>query len=105
MILATGIGDSPLFLAVIGGMFGVFSGGSLVALVRVKADKHRIVVDAAQGAVIVQSGVIESLNAELARVRTELAEVSAANRRNERRVTRLEQEIRQAGLEIPNGNH
>jgi hypothetical protein len=104
VIVAAGIGDSPLFLAVIGGMFGLFSGGTIVALVRVKADKHRIVVDAAQGAVIVQSGVIETLNAELQRVSAVAEKCENENQRLQKRVTRLEMEIKRAGLEIPNGN-
>jgi hypothetical protein len=104
VIAATGIGNSPLFLALITGVLGVFGGGTIIALLKVPADKHRIVVDAAQGAVIVQSGVIETLNTELTRVREQLAEVLGREAVREKRIERLEAVIKRAGLEPPNGN-
>lgn len=45
---------------------------ALVAMRRVGAEKQSIIVDAAQGAVIVQQGVIDSLQDQLDRAKQEL---------------------------------
>lgn len=53
---------------------GIGSGGivaSVVALLKVRPEAGQIVVTAAQGALIVQSGVIEELRKELDRVKIE----------------------------------
>ena len=103
MISADSVVQSPLFVAIIAGLFGLFSGGTLVALFRVNADKQKIVVDAAQGAVIIQSSVIDDLNEELGRVRKELNAVEKRARDCQRRVGRLERELHIAGVDVPNG--
>ena len=51
--------------ALIGG--GGFAGG-IVALVKMRPETTRIVVDAAEGAVVVQKGVISELRAEIDRL-------------------------------------
>jgi chromosome segregation ATPase len=45
--------------------------GAIVTAFKLKPEKNRLVVDAAEGAVIVQTGVIKSLHDELSRVRQE----------------------------------
>lgn len=62
--------------AVIGLIIALGGGGGLAALLRSRADGSRIVVDAAQGAVIVQSGVIGDLRGQIAELRAQLAEIS-----------------------------
>lgn len=52
-------------------LVGLFGGGTLVALFRVNADRGKVVIEAAQGAVIVQTGVIEALQEELNRLKEE----------------------------------
>ncbi len=78
-------------------MVGVFGGGSVVALFRVGADRGKVVIEAAQGAVIVQTGVIEALQEELNRLkeeravdRAEIARLRAENAALSTRVTRVE---------------
>jgi hypothetical protein len=66
VILAT-IDVTVLLVALMGG--GLFSG--IVALLKFKPEKDAVVVSAAQGAVIVQSGVIDALQEELRRAREE----------------------------------
>jgi capsule polysaccharide export protein KpsE/RkpR len=58
----------------------LLSGGfvtGVVALLRFRVDKDAVVVTAAQGAVVVQTGVIDALQEELKRVKTELDESRA----------------------------
>ena len=95
--------NSPLLIAVVAGLLGIFGGGTVVALFRVNADKQRVIVDAAQGAVIVQTGVIDNLRDELHRVQALLTNMQSENRALQQRMARLEREIRRGGLEIPNG--
>lgn len=64
MILAA-LDITPILVAVLGGGFVT----GLVALLRFRVDKDAVVVSAAQGAVVVQSGVIDALQEELARAR------------------------------------
>jgi cell division protein FtsL len=61
-----------VLIAVITALSGLFVGGGLAALFRINADRNKVVVDASQGAVIVQTGVIVSLQGELLRVQKEL---------------------------------
>jgi hypothetical protein len=80
-------------------LVGVFGGGSLVALLRVSADRGKVVVEAAQGAVIVQSSVIDGLREELGRLkaeserqRAELIQLRRQNAEQARRLAALESE-------------
>lgn len=75
-------------LAIVLGSGGVI--GGLVTLLRLRSDTARTTVSAAEGAVIVQSGVISSLRDENTRLREaneELRELLAAidERKNARR--------------------
>lgn len=83
---------SPWVTAAVALSVGLFGGGGLVALLRVRTDKNKIVVDAAQGAVIVQSGVIEALREELNRVKGERQRLEqlVQNLRNEVQALRRE---------------
>jgi peptidoglycan hydrolase CwlO-like protein len=55
----------------------VFGGGGVAALIRTRSEGPKILVDAAAGAVVVQSGVIESLKDDLHDARAEIAELRA----------------------------
>lgn len=70
-----------IVIALIGG--GGLVGG-IVALLRLKPDVARVTVSAAEGAVIVQSGVIKSLQDEIARL-------CLAEEECERRCTEMEE--------------
>lgn len=67
----TGI-TSPAVTAVIAVIVAVFGGGGLAMLLRLGADKGKIVIEAAQGAVVVQTGVIDALQEELNRLKAEV---------------------------------
>ena len=62
-----GIDLTAILVAILGGGFVT----GLVALLRFRVDKDAVVVSAAQGAVVVQSGVIDALQDELARARAD----------------------------------
>jgi len=71
--------NGPAVTAVVTLLVGLFGGGTGVALARVRVDKNEVVVRASQGAVIVQSTVIDDLQDELARVRADNAQIRADN--------------------------
>jgi hypothetical protein len=81
---------SGLVSAVVALLVGVFGGGTIVALLRVNADKGKVVIEAAQGAVIVQTSVIDDLQAELQRVKGELAALRVENADLLRRIAAVE---------------
>lgn len=81
--------------------------GGVVALLKLRPESGQIVVTAAQGAVVVQSGVIETLRAEAERYRAEAAalrlRVTALEMERERereRVAALEAEVRALRAEV-----
>lgn len=82
-----------VLVAVLGG--GFLTG--LVALLRYRTDKDSVIVTSAQGAVVIQSGVITALKDELERVRTErnedVAKCAAENTAQTEKIKRLEAEI------------
>jgi len=53
----------------------LFTGGGLVAVMRARPEGSKLIVDAAQGAVVVQAGVIDSLREELAEARREIEDL------------------------------
>jgi cell shape-determining protein MreC len=73
MLAADTAVTSPLVTAVVALIIGVCGGGGLAALLRIRADRGKVVIEAAQGAVIVQTSVIEDLHTELARVKADVA--------------------------------
>ena len=70
--------------------------GAIVAFFKLKPETSQIIVNTAQGAVIVQSGVIETLQTELIRVSAELAEV---RQQREKDITELRNQLAAAILE------
>lgn len=89
---ATGAAWLPWLIAAIASVLG---GGGLAALIRSGREGSKILVDAAAGAVVVQTGVIDSLRKELDDARAEIAELRShmtevARLRN--RITDLEHE-------------
>jgi hypothetical protein len=71
----------PYLVAVIAALLG---GGGLTTLFRSRGEGPKLLVDAAQGAVVVQTAVMQSLRTELGEARTEIAQLradlAAANR-------------------------
>lgn len=61
---------TPFAVAAIAGLFG---GGGVVAMMKVGKEGSRIIVSAAEGAVVVQVKVIETLQSDLRAARTEIA--------------------------------
>jgi uncharacterized protein involved in exopolysaccharide biosynthesis len=103
------LGSNPLLITLVAGILGLFSGGALVALLRIKVDKEKIVVEAAQGAVVIQTNVIDNLNEELTRVRLELHSMQGIARAFESELVVLRKENvdlrkRVAALEEENGS-
>lgn len=67
-------------VAVVIAIIGILGGGGgIVALLKVRPEAGQVSVSAAQGAVIVQTGVIENLQREMARLRGEVDEVRKEN--------------------------
>lgn len=69
--------NSPVLYVVVSVIVGVAGGGGLAQLIRVSSDRSRVMVDAAQGAVIVQTSVITDLREEINRLRQDNAEMKA----------------------------
>jgi hypothetical protein len=67
--------NSPVLYVVVSVIVGVAGGGGLAQLIRVSSDRSRVMVDAAQGAVIVQTSVITDLREEIQRLRQDNAEM------------------------------
>lgn len=85
---------SPAVTTVVSIVLGVFGGGSFVALLRIRADRNQVVVAAAQGAVIVQTGVIDALHEELGRLKRDLGELRDRRAEAERELEMLRSENR-----------
>ena len=94
MMAASDVGSSPLLIASIAGLAGVFGGGTLVALFRFNADKNRVVIDASQGAVVVQSGVIKDLRGELTRTQQEIHDLREKDAKKAKQLDACADEIR-----------
>lgn len=76
MILAGGNAAGSGWLAIVVPVLAVLvGGGGLVAYLRLRKESPNIVVQAAQGAVIVQSGVIESLQEEIRSLRGQVRDL------------------------------
>jgi threonine dehydratase len=69
---------------------------AIVAAFKVKPDIARVTVSAAEGAVIVQSGVISSLRDELNRLKADHAECEKRHDEMEERLTREVEQLRAA---------
>lgn len=75
---------TPLIIALIGGG-GLI--GAVVALMKVRPENNAAVVTAAQGAVLIQTGLMEQLRSALEETRQELAAERAARRELEEKMT------------------
>src|SRR5262245_40975617 len=127
MTLIAAISDwTPLIIA-IAGTGGII--GAIVAFLKVRPEAGQIAVTASQGALIIQTGVIETLNKENAQLRERLENMEskvallsdlrdrvedlederkhlrAENGRLRKRVAALEQQVRAMGQEPVNGEH
>lgn len=81
----------------------IFSGGlvgGVVALLKLRPESGQIVVTAAQGAVVVQSGVIDDLRQELQNLRAERDALRAENVQLRTRVAALEQKFEALRAEV-----
>jgi cell division protein FtsB len=101
---------TPFLIAILG--TGGLAGG-IVAFLKIRPEAGQIAVTASQGALIVQSGVIDELRKENERLRDRLTAIEAEmskynnlaieNWRLRQRVAELEREVKQ--LKAENGNH
>ena len=99
MTAASVAGQATSWLPVVVALIvAVLGGGGIVALIKAKPERSLISVNAAQGAVIVQSGVIDSLRADLEAARGEIREL----RSHMIEMAALREQVR--GLEAENGN-
>jgi uncharacterized membrane protein len=80
-----------LVIAVVGST-GFF--GGIYALLKLRPEAGQITVTAAQGAIIVQTGVIDNLRKELTRILEENARVIEENRVLKERLEMLENKLR-----------
>lgn len=64
--------------------------GAVIALLKLRPEAGQIMVTTAQGVVIVQTGVIDSLRSELKRVSDELDELRTENANLRLRIRQLE---------------
>lgn len=92
MLIWTITPDPPIpqggsFLAaVILAIIGFFFGGGLIAYLRLRKEGPKIIVEAAQGAVVVQSGVIATLEKQISDLTGQLVEA----RKMESKIRQLE---------------
>lgn len=93
--MATAIDLNGLLVVVMGG--GFLTG--VVALLKFKPEKDAVVVSAAQGAVVVQSGVIDALQEELARARSERDEARKNCEAAEAKAAYLRRQLKSVGEE------
>lgn len=74
----------------------IFGGGlvtAVVALYKVKPEAGQIVVTAAQGALLVQSGVLENLQKEIARLNQEVTDLKERLSDREQQIMQLQQQL------------
>ncbi len=103
LLLATSSGNglnTTVLSILVSLIIGLFGGGSLVALLKVKVDKNQIVISAAQGAVIIQSGVIDDLQEELSRIKVNLTECLNELHKAEKEINLLNNSLYKAEHEI-----
>lgn len=74
--------------------------GAVVALVKLRPESGQIVVTAAQGALVVQSGVIESLRNQNAHQQARIDDLQMENNQLRMRVGTLERELHSLRDEI-----
>jgi len=80
------------------GVVGLLGGGllaGLAALVKARPERDAIVITQAQGALTVQSGVIDTLREEIARLERQLVQVREDHRRERERRFAAEARVRE----------
>lgn len=82
----------------VGLVVALFGGGGLAALLRLRGDTSRIVVDAAKDVVVIQRGAIESLQAQIEALTSRIAAVEARATEAEARAIAAEQRAAAAEL-------
>lgn len=82
----------------VGIVVALFGGGGLAALLRLRGETSRIVVDAAQGAVVVQSSVIADLRTQIESLTSRIAAVEVRATEAEARAIAAEQRAAAAEL-------
>lgn len=94
---------SPWFTGLVALIVGLGGGGGLAALIKLRPERGRIVIDAAQGAVVVQATVIDDLQDELARVKAELAAEREARQAERAEYQRELTDLRSRVARVENG--
>lgn len=84
--------DATIIQIVIG-LAGVLGGGALAALFKVGPQRKHIVVDAAQGAVLVQTGVLNNLREEIARLQAQVTSLEMENAANKEQLEAENEEL------------
>jgi capsule polysaccharide export protein KpsE/RkpR len=79
--------------------------GAIVALVKLRPESGQIVVTAAQGALIVQTGVIDTLQRETARQQARIDAVQIENNQLRVRIAALETELHNLRDEVHRNGH
>jgi len=83
----------PLTTGIISFVFGGGLVTAVVALYKVKPEAGQIVVTAAQGALLVQSGVIENLQKEINRLGTEINDLKTKLAERDQMIMRLQNQL------------
>jgi len=91
MILATEF--SPILSGIISFVFGGGLIAAIVALYKVKPEAGQIVVTAAQGALVVQTGVIENLQKEILRLSQEVQELKTRLQERDQQIIVLQTKL------------
>lgn len=73
----------------IAAIVGIFGGGGIAALLKARPEGSKILVDAAQGAVIVQSSVMNDLREEIARLVSQNEKHQSQIEKQEAEITEL----------------
>jgi outer membrane murein-binding lipoprotein Lpp len=68
----------PAWIPIISGLIlAVLGGGGIAALIRAKPETNKLIIDAAQGAVLIQTGVLDEMKAQNAELKTQITELKA----------------------------
>lgn len=84
---------TPLLTGIISFVFGGGLVTAIIALYKVKPEAGQIVVTAAQGALLVQTGVIENLKKEVERLNTEVIELKQSLNQRDALILNLQSQL------------
>lgn len=82
--------DSPLVVGAVTTILGLFGGGTIVSLFKLPGERNQVVIAAAQGAVVIQSGLLVELRNELDRALEKIDALEGENIQLRARVRDLE---------------